>query len=190
MCFYKHYVKRFFDFLISTILLVFLLPLFFLISLFIYLDSGRPITYKQKRVGRGQVEFYVYKFRTMVVDADKLGFTSTAINDQRITRTGKLLRKLSLDELPQLFNVMKGDMSLIGFRPGVFENYEKKFLESKVFTTRPGITGLAQVNGRSELSAEKKRTLERQYVEEITFLGDLKILYLTVIKVFSGNNAF
>jgi lipopolysaccharide/colanic/teichoic acid biosynthesis glycosyltransferase len=190
MCLYEDYVKRCFDFLISTTLLVFLLPVFLIISLFIYLDSGGPVSYRQKRVGRGRVEFDVYKFRTMVVDADKSGVTSTVINDQRITRTGKLLRKLSLDELPQLFNVMKGDMSLIGFRPGLLKNYNKSFLESKVFTTRPGITGLAQVNGRSQLSVEMKRALEEQYVEEITFLGDFKILYITAIKVFSGNNAF
>jgi lipopolysaccharide/colanic/teichoic acid biosynthesis glycosyltransferase len=190
MCLYKHYVKRSLDFFISFIMIVILLPIFIFVSLFIYVDSGGPIIYKQKRVGKGLVEFYVYKFRTMVVSADKLGPTSTRINDNRITRAGKYLRKLSIDELPQLVNVMKGDMSLIGFRPGVLNNYDKEFLESEVFTTRPGITGLAQVTGRSQLSALKKRELERKYVCKITFIGDLKILYITAVKVFSGSNAF
>ena len=190
MSLYEQFGKRLGDILLSVVIIVLVSPVYFLASVFIYFDSGFPIFYTQCRVGKYAKDFNVFKFRTMVVNADKLGPTRTLIGDQRITRLGSILRKLSIDELPQLFNVLAGDMSLIGYRPGVRENYESSFLSSKVFNTRPGITGLAQITGRSNLTSEVKRDLELEYVDNISFSGDFKILFSTVYKVFLGRNAF
>jgi lipopolysaccharide/colanic/teichoic acid biosynthesis glycosyltransferase len=187
---YSDYFKPLFDVMLSLILILLVSPLLFLVSIYIYSDNGFPILYKQERVGKFKKIFGIYKFRTMVVNADKLGSTSTQIGDSRITNSGKILRKLSLDELPQLFNVIKGDMSLIGYRPGVLSQYDDSFLLSDVFNSKPGITGLAQISGRSSLSSERKRELELEYARNITFFGDVKILLSTVFKVFSARGAF
>ncbi|PBQ28616.1 sugar transferase [Shewanella algae] len=187
---YNRLVKRTLDFMVALSFIILLSPLFLIIAILIYLNSGRPIIYKQIRIGRGVKEFYIYKFRTMIVNADKVGPTSTKINDSRITPIGRFLRKYSLDELPQLFNVLLGDMSLIGYRPGVLDGYSADFLNSSVFSMRPGITGLAQVSGRSVLKAEDKRKLEIEYSENVGFLLDIKIIYLTFVKVIFGKNAY
>lgn len=157
--FYKKYGKRWIDIVVSFIALILLLPIFLLVGLLIKIDSPGAVIYKQKRVGVGVQDFYIYKFRTMVSNADKIGPTSTKVGDSRVTKIGKILRKLSLDELPQLFNVFLGQMSLVGYRPGVQENYSERDLESRIFYIKPGITGYAQVMGRSNLTREDRKSV-------------------------------
>ncbi len=187
---YKLLIKRIIDIFVSATVLMLLMPLFIIIGILIKIDSQGPIIYKQKRVGKGGKDFYVYKFRTMYSNADKIGPTITKEGDRRITRFGKVLRKLSLDELPQMFNVLLGQMSLIGYRPGVRENYSEADLKSRIFDLQPGITGYAQVMGRSALTTEEKRNWELKYVEDISFTVDLKIFLLTIKKVVAREAAY
>ncbi len=187
---YCNFFKRLIDIVVSLFSLLFLFPVFIIIATFVFFDSKGPVFYLQDRVGKNRRIFKIYKFRTMVDGADKVGPLSTSLNDTRVTRVGKFLRAFSLDELPQILNVFKGDMSLIGYRPGVLKNYSESFLQSDVFSTRPGITGLAQVSGRSGLTPEKKRELELKYSRSITFFGDVKILFLTFLKVVGARGAY
>lgn len=175
---YKSFGKPLIDRFFAFIGIVFLLPVFIIISFLIFFDDGFPIIYKQLRVGKNAKGFYIYKFRTMIKNADKVGPLSTANNDNRITKVGKFLRNNSLDELPQLFNVLNGTMSLVGYRPDVFRD-DTDYSDSK-YTLKPGITGYAQVNGRSSLTSEQKLYWERKYVDDISFITDIKILIKTV----------
>lgn len=188
--FYALHVKRWIDVILSFIAIIVLLPILLVVGLLIKLDSPGPVIYKQKRVGKDVMDFYVYKFRTMVFNADKIGPTSTKVGDDRVTKFGKVLRKLSLDELPQLFNVLLGQMSLVGYRPGVRENYTESDLQSRIFCVKPGITGYAQVMGRSDLTKEKKREWELKYVEDVSLKTDIKIILLTIKKVLIGESAY
>lgn len=188
--FYKGYGKRLFDIIVVVPLLLILVPAFIVVAIAIKIDSSGLVIYKQKRVGKNVTDFYVYKFRTMVSNADKIGPTSTQIGDTRVTNIGKILRKLSLDELPQLLNVFLGQMSLVGYRPGVRENYKACDLESRIFCVKPGITGYAQVMGRSNLTKEKKREWELKYVEDVSLKTDIKIIWLTIKKVLTGESAY
>lgn len=188
--FYARYVKRWLDVFISFIAIIILLPIFLIVGLLIKLDSPGSVFYKQKRVGLNVQDFYIYKFRTMASNADKIGPTITKVGDNRVTKIGKFLRKLSLDELPQLFNVCIGKMSLVGFRPGVRENYTESDLKSRIFCVKPGITGYAQVMGRSDLTIEKKREWELKYIEDISLKTDIKIIWLTIKKVLTGESAY
>ena len=188
--FYKLFLKRIIDIFASATALMLLMPLFIIIGIFIKIDSKGPVIYKQKRVGQGGKDFYVYKFRTMYLNADKIGPTITKEGDRRITKVGKNLRKLSIDELPQMVNVFLGQMSLVGYRPGVRENYSEADLKSRIFDLKPGITGYAQVMGRSTLTREEKRNLELKYAEDASFLVDLKIILLTIKKVVTGEAAY
>jgi lipopolysaccharide/colanic/teichoic acid biosynthesis glycosyltransferase len=178
--FYLVFGKRFMDIVISFLVIVALLPVLLIIAVLIKLDSEGPVIYKQKRVCKGATEFCVYKFRTMIVNADKIGPSSTEDGDKRITKIGETLRRFSLDELPQLFNVLRGEMSLVGYRPGVAEDYTSDELNSDIFKLKPGITGYAQINGRSSLTLEEKRNWELRYVKEVSMKTDLKILIKTV----------
>lgn len=177
---YRLVGKRLLDLLITIPALILLIPFFLVVAVIIKLDSSGSVIYKQKRVGKNAKEFYIYKFRTMVANADKLGPSSTKDDDNRITKVGKILRSLSIDELPQLINVLLGQMSIVGYRPGVLGNYSDSDLNSKIFSVKPGITGYAQVNGRSALTLEEKRYWENKYVEDISFLTDIKILLKTI----------
>lgn len=188
--FYATHVKRWMDVILSFIAIIILIPILLVVGLLIKLDSPGSVIYKQKRVGKDVKDFHVYKFRTMVSDADKIGPKSTKVGDNRVTKVGKILRKLSIDELPQLLNVFLGNMSLVGYRPGVRENYKKEDLESAIFNVKPGITGYAQINGRSKLSVEEKREWEIKYIEDISFKTDIKIILLTIKKVLTGESAF
>ena len=168
----------------SILVLIFLLLfwwVFILCAIAIIADDGWPVIYKQIRIGQFGKQFGIYKFRSMVKQADKIGPTSTADNDSRITRSGQFLRKTSLDELPQLFNILKGDMSLVGYRPNVVhdnDDYNKiKYL------LKPGITGFAQVNGRSQLTLEERDKWESLYPYKVSFLTDMGILLKTVLIV-------
>ena len=155
-------------------------PLLFLVSFWIRFDSPGEVIFTHDRVGEGEKIFRIYKFRTMVKDADKKGPLLTEQNDSRITPFGKILRRTSIDELPQLFNILKGEMSFIGPRPeipSIVATYTER--QRQIFQVRPGLSGWAQVNGRDELSIETKLTYDLEYVEKVSFLFDLKIFFLT-----------
>ncbi|MCF6754358.1 sugar transferase [Pseudomonas stutzeri] len=176
-------MKRLFDVLVSFVLLVFCAPLFLFLVLVVFLDIGRPVFFNQQRPGYKGRPIIVYKFRTMhEMEADGL----LGIGDaERMTRVGRFLRSTSLDELPQLLNVLKGEMSLVGPRPllmDYFPLYNKR--QMRRHDVLPGITGWAQVNGRNNLSWQEKFEFDIWYVENRSFLLDMKILWLTVVKVF------
>lgn len=180
-------VKYTLDFIFASLLLIATAPLMGLIALLIRLENRGPVVYHQTRVGAGEVPFQIYKFRTMVPNADQLGPLLTSRNDPRITPLGKWLRRTSLDELPQLFNILKGEMSFIGPRPEVppiVATYTPE--QRKVFAVRPGLSGWAQVNGRDELDIPTKLKLDLEYIENISLWLDLKILWMTPWAVISS----
>lgn len=176
-------MKRLFDIMISFILLTILLIPILIISLIIRLNMGSPIVFKQRRPGLKGKPFDIYKFRTMTNEVDSKG--NLLPNEERITKTGAILRKLSLDELPQLFNVLKGDISLVGPRPLLME-YLPLYNEEQArrHDVKPGITGWAQINGRNAIDWEERFKLDVWYVDNQSFWLDIKILMLTVLKVF------
>lgn len=175
-------IKRLLDLIIALILAIICLPIMLIIALLIKVDSRGPVLFKQKRIGKDNKVFTIYKFRTMIVETERGG---RQLSDfERMTRVGRFLRLFSLDELPQLFNIIKGEMSFVGPRPLLveyLEYYDENQLERhKVL---PGITGWAQVNGRNLLSWEEKFKYDIWYVENMSFLVDLKIILLTLVKV-------
>lgn len=175
-------MKRIFDFTVSLILIILLAPVFLLLALIILIDAGFPVIYKQYRVGKDNKLFYVYKFRTMKTDTRIAATAELTEADSCITKSGRILRKTSLDELPQLFNVLKGEMSFVGPRPLIPEEKEIRKLRADygVYAVKPGITGWAQVNGRDDLSIEEKALFDKEYVEKQSFWFDIKILFMTV----------
>ncbi len=179
-------LKRLFDILISISASIIIFPLLSLVACWIYLDSPGPIIYRQKRVGLFGNSFFIYKFRTMVINADKIGGYSTVVGDRRITRAGKFLRKTSVDEIPQLLNVLRGDMSIVGPRPNVFEQLEKYTQQDwdKRNQVKPGITGLAQARVRSHAAPGERTKLDLEYINKQSFWFDLKIIFLTIKQVF------
>ncbi len=183
-------MKRIFDFTVSLLLIIFLSPVFLIVALVVLIDSGHPVIFRQYRVGKGNKLFYIYKFRTMRVDTRNASTDDLSEAEQAITRSGRILRKTSLDELPQLFNVLTGKMSFVGPRPLIPEEKEIRQLrkEYNVYSVRPGITGLAQVNGRDMLTAEEKALFDKEYVEKQSFLFDIKILFKTVLVVLKREN--
>lgn len=179
-------VKRALDVLLSFLALVVLLIPMAIISLIVYIDDPGKIIFSQNRVGLHGKRFKLYKFRTMKSETPKYLSTMDMKNpDQFITRVGRVLRKVSLDELPQLYNVLRGDMSLIGPRPLISDEYEIHAMRMRfgVYNVRPGITGLAQINGRDLVSPEEKVRWDVKYLENFGFPGDLKILFGTVPKI-------
>ncbi|MCK8824334.1 sugar transferase [Fuchsiella alkaliacetigena] len=175
-------IKRIIDFIGSLVGLIILSPLFILIGILIKLDSKGPVFFTQERVGKNGELFKIYKFRTMVENAENIGSgLKTSQNDTRITKIGSFLRYWSLDELPQLINVLKGDMSLIGPRPTIesqvkeYDDYQKRRLEVK-----PGITGWAQVNGRNELTWPERIDKDIWYIDNYSLFLDLKIFFKTI----------
>jgi len=178
-------LKRSFDLLVSAYLLLISLPVFLLIALAIKLDSRGAVFYVQKRIGQYGRLFKIFKFRSMVPHADRIGGHSTAPNDARITRTGKFLRKTSLDEIPQLINVLIGDMSLIGPRPDVpaqEADYTPEDWQQRC-RVKPGITGLAQATLRSDATPEERTRLDLDYADRQSFLLDMRILLMTIRQV-------
>lgn len=184
--FYRLYVKRLLDILISIISLIVFFPFFIAISILIKLDSKGPLLFKQLRVGKDKKEFYILKFRTMRVETPNETPTFLLENPNNyITTIGKFLRKTSLDELPQIINILKGEMSIVGPRP-VLKNERELFIargKHGVYKIRPGLTGWAQVNGRDNLNAEEKAKFDGYYKENISLIFDAKIFILTIIKV-------
>jgi lipopolysaccharide/colanic/teichoic acid biosynthesis glycosyltransferase len=179
---YRRYFKRPFDFILSLLAITVLSPLLAVLALLVRIKLGSPILFRQKRPGKNEKIFTIYKFRTMSDARDKNG--NLLPDSQRLTSFGKLLRSTSLDEVPELFNVLKGDMSLVGPRPLVVKYlpYYSE-LQRKRHSVLPGITGLAQVNGRNAIIWETRFTYDIDYVENISFLNDLQIILLTIKKV-------
>ena len=185
---YKIY-KYFFDFIFSFIGLFFLFPFFLIISILIVFDSfGNPFFF-HKRVGKNLKSFHLIKFRTMYSNPDTKKFW-TEKNDERVTKIGKILRKYSLDELPQLFNVIKYDMSLVGPRPDTFyqENIYTKNQWIERHSILPGISGLSQTSGRSDLTVSQRIKYDLFYVRKLSFKLDIKILLKTFMQVIKGNS--
>lgn len=183
-------IKRTMDMLIAGFLIVVLFPLLLLVSIVIWLKSGPGVIFKQERVGRNGRVFTMYKFRSMIPNAENMGagIYFSGPDDPRVTRVGRLLRKTSLDELPQLFNVLKGEMSIVGPRPPLVQQYPC-FREShrKRFAVKPGITGWAQVNGRHTHSWARRIKHDIWYVENYSIWLDLLILLKTVKVVVNGS---
>ncbi|MBE3792115.1 sugar transferase [Vibrio parahaemolyticus] len=175
-------IKRSFDLILSSILIVFLLPILIIISIVVRLNLGSPIIFCQQRPGLNSKVFGLKKFRTMTDNRDLNG--NLLPDRERITKLGSFLRKSSLDELPSLFNILKGDMSFVGPRPLLVEYLDYYTEEEKIrHSVPPGLTGLAQVSGRNNLSWDKRLKIDIDYVNNKSFILDVKILYKTFIKV-------
>ena len=184
-------VKRFLDVTASFLGLVLLSPLLLAVSILIKIDSRGPVIFRQKRIGRNGKVFEIYKFRSMCVGAEKTGSgVYSGKGDARVTRIGKILRATSIDELPQLLNILKGEMSFVGPRPPLTYHpwkYEKYTdFQKRMFEVRPGITGLAQVNGRKDVEWHKRIELNVWYVDHMSLLLDIKIMFMTAFKVLTN----
>lgn len=198
----QFFIKRIMDIVLSTIGIIILSPLFIILSIWIKMDSKGPAIFKQTRVGLNGKNFTIYKFRTMVVNADKKreldidpdnleNFVFQSKSDNRITKSGDFLRKTSLDEIPQLFNVLIGNMSLVGPRPeipDVVKFYPEAYKQRLLVL--PGITGLAQVSGRGEIELGKTIYFDLTYIKEFSVWFDIKILFRTVFSVAKKEGAF
>lgn len=188
---YKHFFKRFFDIVFSFLGLIIAAIPMLIIAIAIKIDSKGPVIFKQERLGKNGKVFKILKFRSMCVGAEQTGSgVYSGKGDTRVTKVGKLLRKTSLDEIPQLLSVLKGDMSFIGPRPPLtyhpwpLENYTDE--QKRMFDVRPGITGWAQINGRKDVEWNKRIKLNVWYVDHVSMWLDIKILFKTVFKVFSN----
>lgn len=196
------YVKRFMDIVLASIGLVVLSPVFLVIAILIKTESKGKVFFKHKRIGKNGKEIYIYKFRTMVENAEDLikQFTPEQMkefkenfkleNDPRVTKIGRILRKTSLDELPQLINIIKGDISIIGPRPVVEEELEKYGMnKNKFLSVTPGLTGFWAANGRSNTTYEQRMEMELYYVDNMSFKLDLKVFFKTVLSVIKREGA-
>ena len=186
-------VKRFFDFLLSLLGVIIASPLMLIIAIAIKLDSKGPVLFKQERLSKDAKAFKIYKFRSMCVGAESMGSgVYSGSDDYRVTKVGKILRATSLDEIPQLFNILKGDMSFIGPRPPLtyhpWEVSEYTDEQLRMFEVRPGITGWAQTHGRKEVEWHERIRLNVWYVDNESFLLDVKILFSTFIKVLKNED--
>lgn len=179
---YEKYIKRLLDCICALSAIVILSPLMLIIAVLVRINIGSPVLFAQKRPGRNEKIFKIYKFRTMTDERDADGkYLSDA---ERLTRFGEFLRRASLDELPELFNILKGDMSIIGPRP-LLVQYLPYYtdVEKHRHDVRPGLSGLAQVNGRNLVKWDKRLAFDVEYVNKITFVGDVKIIFFTIVKV-------
>lgn len=183
-------MKRVFDFVLALIMLIILSPLLLTIHFIIAATSPGPALFKQIRMGKDNKEFYIYKFRTMKMNTPNIATIDFHDVDQYVTGIGKILRKTSLDELPQLYNIVNGTMSFVGPRPVIIE--EKDVIKMRtlygVYKLTPGLTGWAQVNGRDNLRCEEKVKLDYEYSQKQCMLMDIKIILLTFIKVFKQSD--
>ena len=180
---YAKYIKRMLDFILSLIALIVLSPLMIIIGILARIKLGKPVIFKQKRPGKNEKIFTLYKFRTMTDEKDEQG--NLLADEKRLTKFGKFLRSTSLDELPELWNILKGEMAIVGPRPLLVEylplyNEEQKHRHD----IKPGLTGLAQISGRNAIQWEEKFKEDIEYVNNITFIQDTKIILKTFIKVF------
>lgn len=184
MNFYDRYIKRFLDILLSGLALIILSPVLLVTAVLVRCKLGSPVFFHQDRPGKDGKIFRLYKFRTMTDKKDAQG--NLLLDKDRLTKFGKLLRATSLDELPELWNILKGDMSIVGPRPLLVE-YLPYYTEAEKHRhdVRPGLTGLAQVNGRNNLTWDQKFAYDLKYVNDVSFYTDVKIVWLTVQKVFA-----
>ena len=188
---YRKTIKRLLDLLFAWLVLVIFMPVMLVIIFAIKLDSRGPAIFSQRRLGQHGKEFDMYKFRTMVLNAEASGVYSDA-RDSRVTKVGRFLRKTSLDELPQCINILKGDMSFVGFRPPLtyhpwaWEEYTQE--QKRMFALRPGITGWAQVNGRRTVEWHKRIEMNVWYAEHVSFWLDCKIVLMTIFKVLANKD--
>ena len=178
-------MKRLFDFVMSLIGITVLSPIILIVALAVKLTSPGPMLFKQRRIGKNNDEFQIYKFRTMRIDTPNVPTHLLENPEQWITPVGKFLRKTSLDELPQLFNILKGEMSIVGPRPALYNQIDLKEMrtEAGVHKLVPGLTGWAQINGRDEIPLSLKVKLDKEYLEKKNFLFDIKIIFMTVLSV-------
>ncbi len=181
---YKNYIKRFLDFTLSLLALILLSPVMLIIAILVRIKLGTPVIFKQQRPGKNEKIFTLYKFRTMTDKKDENG--NLLPDSERLTKFGKLLRSTSLDELPELINILKGDMAIVGPRPQLIKDMLFMTTEQrKRHMVRQGLTGLAQINGRNNITWEEKLNYDLKYIDNITFIGDIKIILKTIIKVFN-----
>ncbi len=192
---YQKYIKRLLDIILSLIAIIITLPIFLIVGILVLIFLGKPAIFRQKRPGKNEKVFTMYKFRTMSNKKDKDG--NLLPNELRITKFGSFLRKTSLDEIPEFINILKGDMSFVGPRPlrvDYLPLYNKE--QRHRHDIRPGLTGLAQVSGRNNITWSEKFKYDLDYISNITFLNDLKIILLTIEKVvlrkdiYSNNKEF
>lgn len=184
---YKHFFKRFFDIFFVILFFLLIWPVYVVLTILVRVKLGAPVIFKQIRPGKNGKLFTLYKFRSMNDKKDESG--NLLPDEERLTKFGKSLRATSLDELPELFNILKGEMSFIGPRPLLVKDYV--FFDDEVMkrqSVRPGLSGLAQVNGRNNITWEKKFEYDLEYVNKITFFKDLKILFKTIGKVFKKSD--
>jgi len=184
---YEKYFKRPFDVLVSILSIILLSPLIAAVAITVRIKLGFPVIFKQQRPGLNENVFTLYKFRTMNDKKDKQG--NLLQDGERLTKFGKFLRSTSLDELPEIINILKGNMSIVGPRPQLIE--DKMFMTDEQrlrHCVRPGLTGLAQINGRNNISWDEKFQLDLEYIKNITFWGDIKIIIITAIKVFKRSD--
>jgi len=184
---YAKYIKRILDLILSLMALIVLMPLMIIIGILVRINLGSPIIFKQKRPGKNEKIFTLYKFRTMT---DKRDIDGNLLPDEyRLTKFGKFLRSTSLDELPELINIIKGDMAIVGPRPLLVE-YLPYYTEEEKHRhdVRPGLTGLAQVNGRNALQWEERFSFDLQYKKNVSFKEDFKIILMTIKKVLKKEN--
>ena len=179
-------MKRTFDIIISSTAIIILSPFWIIIAFIIKCESNGPVLFKQKRVGKNKKHFNIYKFRTMRIDTPKDTPTHMLKNaNSYITKSGKFMRKTSIDELPQLINILKGEMSIIGPRPALWN--QSDLIEERdkynANSVRPGLTGWAQINGRDELSIPVKAKLDGEYIEKMSFLFEIRIFFKTIFNV-------
>ncbi|MFR3568584.1 MAG: sugar transferase [Paraclostridium sordellii] len=178
-------LKRYIDIILSTLGIIILSPVFLIISIIIKLESEGPIIFKQLRAGKDSKPFYIYKFRSMKADAPSLSTNEFEDVNLFITKIGKFIRRTSIDELPQLINILKGDMSIVGPRPVILNEKELILLrkEYNIDSILPGITGLAQINGRDIIGTEEKVKLDYEYLQNKSLNLDVKIVFITIFKV-------
>jgi len=182
---FSNILKRGLDIVMSLLTLIILCPVLFLIVIAIRVSSKGPVIFKQKRAGKNGNPFVFYKFRTMITDTDPFGPSPKSGRDPRLTKIGRILREYSLDELPQLFNILKGDMSVVGPRPLYLSQIpEWSERQKKRLLVKPGLTGLAQISGRGELTQEEKLEIDVKYVETASLSPDMKIILATIAYIF------
>ena len=183
--------KRGLDIAFSVLALIVLWPFLLAIVLIIRLSSKGPVVFRQERAGKNGKPFVFYKFRTMLADVDPFGPSPKFGTDPRLTKVGKFLREYSLDELPQLVNIFRGDMSLVGPRPLYLSQMsEWSERQKRRLCVKPGLTGLAQISGRGRITKEEKLELDVKYVETVSLLGDIRIVLATVVRVFGRKNVY
>ncbi len=191
---YKNVLKRLIDICLSLVAIIVLLPVFIIIGIIIYIDNPGPIIFKQKRIGKNKEAFWLHKFRSMKVETPDIPTHLLSNPDQYITRVGKIMRKLSIDELPQLYDILIGKMSIIGPRPALWNQYDliEERDKYKVNDVRPGLTGWAQINGRDELEIDVKSKFDGEYVNRLNeggfkaFFMDVRCFFGTVTKVLTS----